>query len=363
MSRVYPRLRGGTDEPIQPAILGMGLSPLARGNRLLCLLDGVEKGSIPACAGEPISGAGCARVTRVYPRLRGGTSVTPTEIFLSMGLSPLARGNRPLVNGLTALYGSIPACAGEPRSWPNRCLAAWVYPRLRGGTALVGRVGVARQGLSPLARGNPLVLHRPEPAVGSIPACAGEPQNPARQKPGAGVYPRLRGGTHHPRFALQSLEGLSPLARGNPQTGTSARSALGSIPACAGEPLDGGKIGKPEGVYPRLRGGTTTPVAFCSMSWGLSPLARGNRFGLPKPLFLLGSIPACAGEPTKRDSWPLMARVYPRLRGGTNVKTLAASGLEGLSPLARGNLVEAVEIGEDKGSIPACAGEPKMGWW
>ena len=112
------------------------------------------------------------------------------------------------------------------------------------------------------------------------------------------------------------------------------------------------------GVYPRLRGGTCTAVPSRLATMGLSPLARGNQhpgvLGVP----LQGSIPACAGEPILTERGDRYGRVYPRLRGGTRDVFDEDEGLRGLSPLARGNLSHRAVGHALAGSIPACAGEP-----
>ena len=71
-------------------------------------------------------------------------------------------------------------------------------------------------------------------------------------------------------------------------------------------------------VYPRVCGGTFVVVASVWYWMGLSPRVRGNRRGRHGGAVLMGSIPACAGEPTADTS----------------------------------------RFGQFDGSIPACAGEP-----
>ena len=51
----------------------------------------------------------------------------------------------------------------------------------------------------------------------------------------------------------------------------------------------------------------------------------------------MGSIPACAGEPLLLRSGPLRCAVYPRVCGGTHESTSHAGGAAGLSPRVRGN--------------------------
>ena len=53
-------------------------------------------------------------------------------------------------------------------------------------------------------------------------------------------------------------------------------------------------------VYPRVRGGTTLRDRQTVANPGLSPRARGNLVQLVAGVALLGSIPACAGEPWRR---------------------------------------------------------------
>ena len=111
-----------------------GLSPPVRGNLQFSIEVGSDRGSIPACAGEPgLSQSLIARST-VYPRLCGGTGITLLAGWLSVGLSPPVRGNHPGCAGDPPLRRSIPACAGEPPAAPFCPDFPPVYPRLCGGT-------------------------------------------------------------------------------------------------------------------------------------------------------------------------------------------------------------------------------------
>ena len=81
-------------------------------------------------------------------------------------------------------------------------------------------------------------------------------------------------------------------------------------------------------------------------------------------LVILGSIPAGAGEPPTVGVMPAAFRVYPRWRGGTEYYKTQQQAPEGLSPLARGNLVDEGCCYMAPGSIPAGAGEPGVWtWW
>ena len=52
---VYPRVCGGTTSRRSGCRTTPGLSPRVRGNHVLHDFDGRRCGSIPACAGEPVS--------------------------------------------------------------------------------------------------------------------------------------------------------------------------------------------------------------------------------------------------------------------------------------------------------------------
>ena len=221
-------------------------------------------------------------------------------------------------------------------------------------------MGVTVQvGLSPRARGN---LARVESAImeeGSIPACAGEPRWPRITRTLPGVYPRVRGGTQNPRTPIKEELGLSPRARGNRAENRAGVGSPGSIPACAGEPQAWSACQREPRVYPRVRGGTRFRRCMSSTPKGLSPRARGNHCVNARKRHFDGSIPACAGEPTPPRLLRPSCRVYPRVRGGTAKRVSWCHPFSGLSPRARGNRTLATLPNGRKGSIPACAGEPR----
>ena len=187
------------------------------------------------------------------------------------------------------------------------------------------------------------------------------------------------------RWPLISSRGLSPRVRGNPPHSPERPGHRRSIPACAGEPPPLPGPARLIGVYPRVCGGTTAGLRKASCCTGLSPRVRGNHQqpdDSPPPA---GSIPACAGEPVKRQPGPPRQQVYPRVCGGTEsagepkVRAAARSMSEvyprvcggtrggghfrrlgqGLSPRVRGNRRQGWQSRYPLRSIPACAGEPR----
>ncbi len=290
--------------------------------------------------------------------MRGGTKLKRETLELQEGLSPHARGNLvPRDLGKTA-RGSIPACAGEPLTTARQPCCPGVYPRMRGGTPFSSKVSANETGLSPHARGNLAYAGDWGSPRGSIPACAGEPAVAGLAAGSLGVYPRMRGGTGTLQDTEIDIKGLSPHARGNRAGALVQVAQHGSIPACAGEPSGHHRATRTHRAYPRMRGGTLWGGWCRRFTWGLSPHARGNLSASNAWGSGLGSIPACAGEPLPHTPRLLVPRVYPRMRGGTWLVVGAVVTALGLSPHARGNRCCRTPEKLPSGSIPACAGEP-----
>ena len=152
------------------------------------------------------------------------------------------------------------------------------------------------------------------------------------------VYPRACGGTTIIPSSATLVLGLSPRLRGNRPLPLATRFSLRSIPAPAGEPSRRGAWRNSTWVYPRACGGTDDPPGMASGSSGLSPRLRGNRVRPRGATAGAGSIPAPAGEPFVWSLAKPAWSVYPRACGGTNVSDQGNMSVGGLSPRLRGNL-------------------------
>ena len=349
---------GGTPEPLLASPPPDGLSPRVRGNPAVVIRAGPHWGSIPACAGEPIARISALRFQPVYPRVCGGTRRLRRLRYAASGLSPRVRGNRVLVGQHHRYSRSIPACAGEPAGALLGALTLKVYPRVCGGTRRRVRFTEAMQGLSPRVRGNPSIPNCGSMITGSIPACAGEPEIIGETVQASTVYPRVCGGTGPASVYCIPMRGLSPRVRGNQIRIQVVPDRTRSIPACAGEPSCGGGWGFAGKVYPRVCGGTFGKQRYRCLVLGLSPRVRGNLEHNPKFLATQRSIPACAGEPQQISKRAPGYGVYPRVCGGTNPRCTDSIPPPGLSPRVRGNRTRSRQSSSYKGSIPACAGEP-----
>ena len=335
---VYPRACGGTEATISPSSLMTGLSPRVRGNHRQSPSPQSSAGSIPARAGEPVIGLMTHSLTPVYPRACGGTASTGAAGMVGLGLSPRVRGNLVRPAARMGRSRSIPARAGEPRTYWCAAPVAWVYPRACGGTVTSAPASMPSTGLSPRVRGNHRWNHYALPPPRSIPARAGEPLS-RRVPPCQGwVYPRACGGTRPYPAHFHPAEGLSPRVRGNRDGRLPRWRRPRSIPARAGEPLLAASAAPARRVYPRACGGTVWERKSDLPTPGLSPRVRGNH----------GAV----------GDGPPAERVYPRACGGTRRTAHRSARCWGLSPRVRGNRTQNFVVDGGVGSIPARAGEP-----
>ena len=259
------------------------------------------------------------------------------RFVVESGLSPRVRGSRLARERHGRVDGSIPACAGEPPRSGTSWAGGWVYPRVCGGAASLGNVMGGWMGLSPRVRGSRLARERHGRVDGSIPACAGEPPRSGTSWAGGWVYPRVCGGAQGPAALARCPRGLSPRVRGSPRHRPAGQHAIGSIPACAGEPPSKTASAHTRRVYPRVCGGASL-LDMCAVDpLGLSPRVRGSRLrGIGHPQ-RLGSIPACAGEPCSAIISLPSTRVYPRVCGGAPSAKKSSAFRKGLSPRVRGS--------------------------
>ena len=89
---------------------------------------------------------------------------------------------------------------------------------------------------------------------------------------------------------------------------------------------------------------------------GPGPSPRGDRV---RP----GSIPACAGKPKPTAGSSGSFGVHPRVCGEACSHPRCLAVVVGPSPRVRGSLALRVDLRESWGSIPACAGKPRVRRW
>ena len=214
-----------------------------------------------------------------------------------------------------------------------------VYPRWRGELDRTASVVSSGSGLSPLARGT----HTPLSNSCDLPT----------------VYPRWRGEHIDPEQQYAQTDGLSPLARGTLPYRLPDIIFLRFIPAGAGNTCCSSWWSAAIAVYPRWRGEHNVRLSPLCVVAGLSPLARGTLHGFG---FLFDGrrfIPAGAGNTYIRAKNKATATVYPRWRGEHHKETILRFVQVGLSPLARGPLLQCQQSFPDCRFIPAGAGNTR----
>ena len=231
------------------------------------------------------------------------------------GLSPLARGTPILEFVIWTPMRFIPAGAGNSSSAFLCAVSKSVYPRWRGELSTIYPPLLNGTGLSPLARGTlPLVSCRPRKNR-FIPAGAGNSNSYTDKSSKQTVYPRWRGELISLLEYMSCAHGLSPLARGTPRHAGRAAIPPRFIPAGAGNSFSSSSIAVVLTVYPRWRGELLIRSSYSAPLAGLSPLARGTQHGRPYEIPVARFIPAGAGNSHPSRNNAFIFPVYPRWRG------------------------------------------------
>ncbi len=150
------------------------------------------------------------------------------------------------------------------------------------------------------------------------------------------VYPRWRGELFCALAFCWLSRGLSPLARGTLCRCQHCWRVIRFIPAGAGNTSAENRSIAPTSVYPRWRGEHDKSLTKNNSTPGLSPLARGTHHYFGKSVIKNRFIPAGAGNTGKTNIGVRVVPVYPRWRGEHSIRRFCSSSDAGLSPLARG---------------------------
>ncbi len=171
---------------------------------------------IPAGAGNTAPLKICTKAIAVYPRWRGEHYFCNAQRYSRIGLSPLARGTLAKQTSGYAWCRFIPAGAGNTSCLMCRWPGGTVYPRWRGEHPFIFVSSWRDLGLSPLARGTRTKYPSLNPRRRFIPAGAGNTIETFHAIKQAAVYPRWRGEHLLIKWRARCVYGLSPLARGTP---------------------------------------------------------------------------------------------------------------------------------------------------
>ena len=170
-------------------------------------------------------------------------------------------------------------------------------------------------GSSPLARGTRSVDSFYSAVYGLIPARAGNTDVSAGGCVAGGAHPRSRGEHGGGGGQVGVFRGSSPLARGTHSVRSDRTNPHGLIPARAGNTNSLCKVLQLTRAHPRSRGEHVVPLANVVKPVGSSPLARGTRSRQPMKLSRRGLIPARAGNTSRGCCLTVTPRAHPRSRG------------------------------------------------
>ena len=337
-SRVYPRGHGESTDHATGRGSVRGLSPWARGIQHRPARREPGEGSIPVGTGNPPPAPTTPGSTRVYPRGHGESATAARRPLRAPGLSPWARGIPMISRSSRSIQRSIPVGTGNPRPREQIIVALKVYPRGHGESGRSRHDLLAGPGLSPWARGIPPTAAEQSCAKGSIPVGTGNPVLPPSIALPLRVYPRGHGESLGRRAPPGARHGLSPWARGIPVRIPLHAAPEGSIPVGTGNPPPAPTTPGSTRVYPRGHGESDDWHDRAELIGGLSPWARGISREVPGGVFRVGSIPVGTGNPARSGQRHRGRKVYPRGHGESEAARAAGVQGVGLSPWARGIL-------------------------
>src|SRR5690606_10389391 len=116
-SRSIPAYAGETCHSDAWKGCSWGRSPRMRGKHRPGHVEHLETRSIPAYAGETLPPFAGGRAAGVDPRVCGGNAPMAGDGPWALGRSPRMRGKHRQADGKAPALGSIPAYAGETACW------------------------------------------------------------------------------------------------------------------------------------------------------------------------------------------------------------------------------------------------------
>ena len=358
---VHPRSRGEHWATGNAVTLPIGSSPLARGTPQHVPVLGEKHRFIPARAGNTHSPARRRCGPPVHPRSRGEHNIIRPSSGTGHGSSPLARGTHDGQIIGQHFQRFIPARAGNTTRADIRASTPAVHPRSRGEHGRPFVFSIVRAGSSPLARGTHHAVGAGRYRRRFIPARAGNTSRCRCRPLSATVHPRSRGEHRNYVRQMKRPNGSSPLARGTRHTLVRPLQPVRFIPARAGNTRRGPSPARRAPVHPRSRGEHESGVRSIVASIGSSPLARGTlRLRARRPP-LAWFIPARAGNTISRPPITWTSSVHPRSRGEHRSRSGPRAQDSGSSPLARGTPPRPERVARLLRFIPARAGNTGPG--
>ena len=214
-----------------------GSSPRVRGTHRVSTSSKCRSGIIPACAGNTPRPSVRPPSAWDHPRVCGEHGPGRRSPRAPGGSSPRVRGTQQSEHAGRVDRGIIPACAGNTSRRPVRIATNRDHPRVCGEHMRVLELFLEALGSSPRVRGTLQDAQGRQRRAGIIPACAGNTNRHHRNPHSCRDHPRVCG--EHPCVPPRNLRhtGSSPRVRGTPSASSSPATRPGIIPACAGNTL------------------------------------------------------------------------------------------------------------------------------
>ena len=145
--------------------------------------------------------------------------------------------------------------------------------------------------------------------------------------------------------------------RGKPKRVPQITHSRGLIPACAGKTRDEKVCTRRTRAHPRVCGENIDRSRVPAVVTGSSPRVRGKLAWLVRQRRRSRLIPACAGKTSRLPTRRTNRRAHPRVCGENALSNLQGSFSTGSSPRVRGKHARIINLPDDWGLIPACAGK------
>ena len=254
----------------------------------------------------------------------------------------------------------IPAYAGNTIQRSKGNFFSRDHPRVCGEHGRADQRNLPPKGSSPRMRGTPPCRPHPRRPAGIIPAYAGNTANCGARGLVHGDHPRVCGEHYERKRLAHQFQGSSPRMRGTRTVRESQGGTVGIIPAYAGNTRSWANGSRDPRDHPRVCGEHWMTIFAAMTILGSSPRMRGTRGQFQHDFQQRGIIPAYAGNTCRLFSGVLPFWDHPRVCGEHKVAFSAIGSAAGSSPRMRGTHGSAATTVEPNGIIPAYAGNTML---
>ena len=230
----HPRSCGANHSHKHLDRLSIGSSPLVRGQLVFVTGDFPVERIIPARAGPTVRSRISVQPSPDHPRSCGANRPDRRRGESMSGSSPLVRGQQAMAPPASRQQRIIPARAGPTYENQAKTYRGADHPRSCGANTSFALSMLCEPGSSPLVRGQPQRHRRPRPVARIIPARAGPTNSNRSPRTDSTDHPRSCGANCDSGDQLALRRGSSPLVRGQPSELRGLPERFRIIPARAG---------------------------------------------------------------------------------------------------------------------------------